>query len=411
MNRNQILLAALLTAALKNQNIENIDLSDVDWTEIYDEAVAHEVHTIIYPLIKSLNLNDSYNKALISKWQKEVLLSGITQIQHTEQISKVFDEFNLAGIPFIALKGLTLRELYPIPEMRTMGDADILVKQKDIKTTCIILSKMGYKKQSIDSKHIHFIHNTHLSIEIHFSLISKGLLNKSLNEFETRVWENAKMSQICNVPGHILSHEDQLLHLILHMAVHLSSSGFGLRQLSDFSLMVEAKGNETNWNEVSKKIDEYGITRFAAALFIICRKLFNTQIPVVFKDNCLNEKIIENLIEDTFTGGIFGQRTLARILGGIQLHYINHTGQDETAKQWRDLISIIFPSIQRLGTQYSYAKNYPILTPIAWIHRIFYSFFRRDFTLSEKKFLIIPDKSIASDIKNHAKLLHSLDLK
>jgi Golgi nucleoside diphosphatase len=195
------------------------------------------------------------------------------------------------------------------------------------------------------------------------------------------------------------------------MAVHLSSSGFGLRQLCDLSMMVEIKGNEINWNEVSKKIDEYGITRFAAALFIICRRLFNTQIPVVIKDHCLYDNIIENFIEDIFTGGIFGQRILARELCGIQLHYISNVGQEGTTKQLRNIISIIFPSIQMMGNQYTYAKNHPILTPIAWIHRIFYGFFRKDFTLSEKRSLIIPDKSIALDIKNHAKLLHSLDLK
>ena len=411
MNKNQILLAALLTAALKNQNIENIDLSETDWAAIHDEAVAHEVHTIIYPIIKNLSFDDPSNKSLISNWQNEVLLSGIAQVQHIEQIGRVFDEFNLAKIPFIALKGITLRELYPNPELRTMGDADILVQQKDIKAVSNILSKMGYKKQSTDSKHIHFNHDTYLSIEIHFFLISNGLPNKNLNEFETRVWENAKMSQVGNVPALILSQEDQLLHLILHMAVHLSSSGFGLRQLCDLFMMIEIKGNEINWNEVSKKINGYGIARFAEALFIICRKLFNTQIPKVFKDRCLCENINENLIEDIFTGGIFGKRTLSRELCGIQLHYINQIGQEGTAKQLRNVISIIFPSIKSLGNQYSYAKNHPILTPIAWIHRIFYSFFRKDFTLSEKKSLIIPDRSIALDIKNHAKLLHSLDLK
>lgn len=31
MNKNQILLAALLNASLRKQNIDNIDLKDADW--------------------------------------------------------------------------------------------------------------------------------------------------------------------------------------------------------------------------------------------------------------------------------------------------------------------------------------------------------------------------------------------
>lgn len=52
MNKNQILLAALLTAALKNKNIENIDLIQTDWVAIFEEKPVHEVYTIIVLIYK-----------------------------------------------------------------------------------------------------------------------------------------------------------------------------------------------------------------------------------------------------------------------------------------------------------------------------------------------------------------------
>lgn len=411
MNNDQILLTSLLSTALRNQNIESLNLQGADWNSIYEEAKAHEVHTIIYPLIKNHDFSQSSDKMLIAKWQKQTLMSGISQINHMEQMNIIFNKFNNSKIRFIALKGLVLRDLYPNPEMRTMSDADILVEQKDIKKACTILLKMGYKKDGTDSKHIHFKHDTYMCIEIHLFLISKGTINKSFDEFETNVWKNAKTSIVCNSPSLVLSKEDQILHLILHMAAHLSSSGFGLRQLCDFFMIIEKRSCDINWIDLSCRISEYGITSFTFALFKVCKNLFNISIPEVFKICSIDENCVDALIEDIFSGGIFGRRTLERDLNGIQLQYIDPVNSKIVYKKWRNIISFLFPSVNKLALKYSYAKKFPILTPAAWSHRLLYGFFRRDFTLAEKITILVPIKSTSDKVKNRIILLHQLDLK
>lgn len=411
MNSNQILLTSLLSSALGNQSIENVDLANADLMSLYEEALAHQVHTLIYPLIKEYEFKNPSNKAFMSKWKKQMLISGVAQLKHIEQMEILLNEFNKANIKFIPLKGLVLRELYPIPEMRTMGDADILVEPKDIGKASRILSNMGYKKQSTDSKHIHFIHNTHMCIEIHFFIVSKDSLSKNLDEFETHVWQNAKKSNVCNTPSLILSLEDQMLHLILHMAVHLSSGGFGLRQLCDLFVFTEKNYNNIDWDNIYKKTSDYGLTTFASTLFNICKKLFNEKIPEIFIKQHIEWNYMNALIEDIFSGGIFGSRTTVRELGGIQLRYTNHIDSSNAVTPLRKIISLLFPPIELLGIQYSYAKKFPILTPAAWLHRIFYGLFRNDFTLSEKKSFLFPSKSASLEIINRAKLLHQLDLK
>lgn len=414
MNKNQLILASLLSAALRNEDINNLDsfdLHDVDWSHIYEEARAHEVHTLIYPFIKQIKLVYPSEKKLLSKWQSQVLMSGIIQQKHIEQMEIILNDFNKSNINFIPLKGLVLRELYPFPEMRSMGDADILVDQRDIKKACQTLLNMGYKKQSTDSKHIHFIHNKHMSIEIHFLLISKDSLNKNTDRFEAEVWVNAKKSYVCNTPSLVLSLEDQLLHLIFHMAVHLSSGGFGLRQLCDLFVLIEKIYDYFNWKELYNKTSEYGVTHFAAALFIICKKLFNMQVPNLYNDQIRDYEYINVLIEDIFSGGIFGNRTMERTIGSIQLRYINPASDNEKNNPLKNIISLLFPPLKRMGIKYSYAKKSPILIPIVWLHRLLYGLIRRDFTLSEKKTMVIPNKAVSEDILNRAKLLHQFDLK
>lgn len=417
MNRNQKLLTSLIAASLKNDFSESysqnnfMDMTSIDLPAIYEEAKAHEVHTIIYPLLSKLKFFRSGDIMLLSKWQKQIVMAGISQIRHMEEMKLLFKEFTNNGISFIPLKGLVLRELYPIPEMRTMGDADILVYENDLKRACGILSAMGYKKESIDSKHIHFIHKTKLCIELHFFLISQGSISKNLDSFENGVWKNAKKSYVLGMAANILSLEDQLLHLILHMAVHLSSGGFGLRQLCDLFLFIERNSENINWEYINIKTREYEIIPFTSTLFIICSKLFGMSLPNAYYLHRVEYNYVNALIEDIFSGGVFGDRTRERFLGGIKLHYITNPSTDKETNTIGSIIKSLFPPVHMLGLQYSYARNFPILTPIAWLHRIVYSIFRRDFTICEKRSFLMPDNKVNTELKNRAKLLHLLDLK
>jgi hypothetical protein len=195
------------------------------------------------------------------------------------------------------------------------------------------------------------------------------------------------------------------------MAVHLSSSGFGLRQLCDLSIITESMREKIVWNEVFDKTNEYDITPFTSALFIVCKKLFNADIPVPYQTISIDETYIEHLIEDIFSGGIYGKRTFDRKLSGIRQHYINTIDANNPNRKSLGIISVLLPSSQKLGDTYYYAKKYPILTPAAWIHRICIGIFRKDFTPSEKKSFLIPKKSTSSVLIKRAKLLHWLDLK
>lgn len=410
MNRHQILFSWLLAAVLRNKDIENIDIRDVDWEGIYKEAIAHQVHTIIYPIVRVLIPNDPINDILISKWKKEVLLSGMTQIQHVEQIGRLFIEFNKEKIPFIALKGLVLRELYPNPEMRTMGDGDILIEKNHMKEAEKILLRNGYKKLSDDSKHIHFVHKNHLSIELHHHLINNSLNKEKISEFEDRVWKNARIAAVCSKPAHILSNEDQILHLCLHMAVHLSSSGFGLRQLCDLSVEIESKKNQIDWNDVFQKTNKYGITTFVTSLLIICNKLLKNDIPGPYQGIYMDEHCIECLIEDIFSGGNFGRKLNERKIFAIQQPYMKYNDSGYLENSLYSTIQMLFPSRNKLGERYSYVKKYPFLVFAAWVHRIILGIFRKDFNMYEKKSFLIPNLT-SSVLIQRIKLLHWMDLK
>ena len=69
-------------------------------------------------------------------------------------------------IPYAFFKGYELRELYPVPELRTMGDVDVLVRDEDLERTAEVLCGLGYQKEEGGSA-VWALKKDNFSYEVH----------------------------------------------------------------------------------------------------------------------------------------------------------------------------------------------------------------------------------------------------
>ncbi len=411
VNKNQEVLIFLLKSVLQNNKILDYDFKDVDWQYIFAEAKAHEVHSLIYSTIKNLDINDNQYKQTISQWKNTVIQSTFHQIRHINQVNRLLLEFKESGIPAIPLKGLVLRNYYPIPEQRTMIDADILVKIRDVEGAKAVLLKMGYKEYSNNPIHINYIHQHHFPIELHWNLINRKYLNKDTTKFEERIWESVVPAVICGVEVSVLSLEGMLLHMFLHMAVHTVCSGFGLRQLVDCIYFVNHNADNINWELFSTKVKECGIEKFVQIAFKLCNYLFDFKLTkYVWKDIEYGNDLYQSFIEDILSAGSHGQKDKVR---QVATQKLNDIGVLEY-KALRDkqhvmyyYINLLFPPVKDLGQNYTYAKIHPILLPMAWLHRFFRALFHKGFTAKDKKAMLFSSSSV---YKRRLILLQWLDL-
>ncbi len=399
MNSDQRLLLSVLSAAIRGQKFTEVT-KGANWQTVFEIAKAHNIQTLLYPAVKNFSNGEGPDSELLAKWKKEFFLSVSAQVQHIENVARILESFTDAGVSVIVVKGLILRNFYPQKELRTMQDADILVHKKDIDLLNSILVGADYYEDGKNSKHVMYSHETFLPIEVHTSLINKDIF-KNASDFEEDFWRNASPIKLFNATVLVPSTEDHLLYLCLHMAEHFLSFGFGLRQLCDLVIFIEAKSNSINWTTFWAKSKELGIKRFICILLVVCNQLFGMdidQIPDFQKpdvDSQLNF-FINTIIE----GGEFGQKTTER---NIENSFLRYSSNQSTNKS---ILSFFFPPTKTLREKYSYASRYPILTPVAWIHRFV-------FNVSSKNFL--SKIKIASNINKAptdlTKLLQWLELK
>lgn len=380
MNKNQAILVNLISVAIRNKSADKVIKGDINWEEIYEEAKKHDVQGLIYPLLEKVPKENLPKGETLQKWKRKALATGMWQLQLLKELQSVLYKFSEADIKVIALKGIVLRELYPYPELRSMGDADILVRPQDIHRAEVILLNMGFYEEARNEEHIEFRNKNNIDIELHWSLIGEGRFKNTV-DFEDSIWNNAVESTIFSAPILVLPKDEHLLYIGLHMAKHIISAGFGIRQVCDFVLLYEDSMQDIDWSKFFYRLEQYGLEKFFIILFLVCNKLFGMELPksrqIEYKKY---EKYVLLLINEIFEGGTFGYQNHTKLMGSFVLRGANNMGSSKL----QHIKVLLFPNIDNMGEKYWYAKRFRILIPLAWLHRLVSNVFRKDFTLSEK---------------------------
>lgn len=393
------ILVSLLSSAIHNQKpiiaVQNL----IDWNTIYEEAQAHQIHSLLYPILPGLETQIRPNQDLLLMWHKASIAVLSEQIHHIERMKDILTLFHLEGIQVILLKGLVLRDYYPNPDLRTMGDADLLVNLPDINRIRTILLNLGYVEAEATLKHYGFYHNHYPAIEIHW-MLSNMEEHKHSSPITEQMRGHAISYDFYGIPVMTLSPEDQFLHQIHHLANHFKTTGFGLRQLCDLTLYCKHMHNILNWSYIDDQLLQYGLKHFSEVILCLCSRLLGLNNPFQLgSDEDLS--YLDLFIDDMIEAGVYGKRTPERNACFSFTKYID-TSSTIRFRNLRYVLRLLFPTAKYLNSGYSYAKRHRLLLPLAWFHRIINNVTRKD--------LLKYSKEISSISKERAKLLRWLRL-
>ena len=408
MNKNQRYLLKLLSSAIRDQIPPEPGFKSVNWNYIYSEAVAHEVHTLIYPTLCKLNPIQTPSQDLMDKWRDCTLLAATKQLQCMDEARRVLAAFNKYRIPVIALKGITLRNLYPQPELRTMGDIDLLVQPQLKVEAGKILESMGYNLEANISNVSSYYHTNFLNIELHHALFFAPSFVIMFAEFEAKLWSNTNTDYVFEQISQVLSTEDSITYIMAHMSKHFLGSGFGLRQLCDITLLVEkyiSSGKNIKFikENMNQKLSVINLT-----ILKICKDYLNLYVPLIFEIDNDNVEIMLNYI---FKCGVYGKKSITDSISSVVSGslYGKPRNQKGIIHASRYLLSnILFPPTCKMNERFKYAKKSYVLLPIAWIHRFFHALINK--TKNRPLYEITKIIKIPYTAKKRIKLLKSLDL-
>lgn len=390
MNTTERVLITLLNKAIHKETATLDEIDEIHWGKLLYEAKEHHVSPLVYSAIDRRDAVKCIAPELLKDWKKEVFYSGINQQNHIIKVGEVLEKFNENNIAVIVLKGLVVREYFPMPQLRTMSDADVLVHKEDLERVSKMMEELGYtqtKDEDDHGAHIVFVKPGQPVFEVHWTLANKAFF-KGDTSWEDNLWEETVEVEVGGVKTLSLGLEDLAVHLCIHMAVHLAHTGFGVRQLLDLVLLVEKKGDEINWSSFIQKAKACGIYKFTLAIFIACNRLFSMELPIELKKiNALSKistKYIELLIEDIFASGVHGTKDQTRVFASEFAFDQSEGAAEGRGSIFKKYMKLLFPPIKDMGERYSYARKFIVLVPVAWIHHLLVGLLNKDYSFKNK---------------------------
>ncbi len=352
MSPEQTYIIALSKAAIFDED-PPLPPEDIDWQYIWDKAYEQNISGLLASAILKLPKDKQPNNA--AQWRNIMIQTMVIMSRKNAEFERMSAKLKENQIEPICLKGCVLKDLYPDPALRVMGDFDVLIEKHQRKQAEEIFAQEGY-----------MIRRDTLFIEV-----TKGNINGELFEsleaelkHEPQKWNNILKNNAIYADGkRILNPTYEFAFSIIHTAKHLIGVGCGLRSVLDAVLMLKHRRN-IDFEKVNEACKAQGYERVLSYIITIAEQFYGLRT-----DDGIERIDCEKLLEYMLDGGVFGHTDESNVL--IQ----------QVAKQGGESVGairrIFFPPREMLAYKYQYVKKSPLLLPVAWVHRFFTAVFVR----------------------------------
>lgn len=267
------------------------------------------------------------------------------------QVRKVFDAFEAHQIDYMPLKGCIMKQLYPAPELRSMGDADILIRIEQYSQIVPIMESLDFQEVK-ESDHELVWQNKELFLELHKRVIPS--YNKDFYAYFGEGWQ---LAECRSGSRYAMRAEDEMVFLFTHFAKHYRDGGIGYRYVTDLWVFRNANPNMDE-EYIRATLEKLYLAEFYENILRL--------IDVWFADAPTDEKM-DYMTDFIFASGSWGvgqSRTLANAVKNKQ--------RSGVLAKLRYVWSILFPPVVVLSRKYTVLKKHPWMLPLVWLIRPFY---------------------------------------
>lgn len=259
-----------------------------------------------------------------------------------------------AGIWYLPLKGIILKDLYPKSAMREMSDNDILCDPSRLDDVRRIMENAGFTcTMFCETNHDTYQKPPSLEFEMH-----RALFSEDDPALFSAYYSNIREKLIRDPDGCAcrMTDEDFYIYLICHIYKHYRSSGTGLRSLLDIYIHNHSRYDSLNKDYLSDEFEKLKLSDFEKDMRRLSVAVFTAQ-PL---DNS-QQKELRYLIDS----GCYGNENNA----DHNIMKSNLNGDDRRRSKSKYLLRRVFPRFEDIQKQYPFVYRHRILYPLLVICR------------------------------------------
>ncbi len=326
--------------------------------------------------------NENLKKKLVDCYY-QAIAENFNKADMFEVISQKLSENK---IPHMPVKGWYVRTLYPVPELRTFGDIDILINKQDRLKTDEIFAENGYSLKD-NWEPTYSYDKGVLRCEVHTELMDSDL---GKGEQIISYFSDALDTAQRDIGERFSPHKDlHLMYLFCHLAKHLYKGGAGIRMYMDIALFLKAHNGILDFNKIYEDSKKLHLDQFLKTVIYACSEWFQIDLP--FEINDLKPCNLDALKKYTFSSDLFGKTRDKSIIS---------LRNDDSGSKGSVLKDTIFPRAGKIEERYKFIKGRKYLLPVAWVARGFVNLKELPQKLSFVKKVSNADMDLVSEYDN-----------
>jgi len=344
---------------------------EVDLSALMNIATQNKCDLLVYHTIIKWGAEFGLDAEVLRTYKERILYSAYLKLRADAELKEVLMVLDSAGIKFMLLKGDILSSLYPDPMYRRASDADLFVSEEYLERTEKKLLARGYKyipNYGIKYEKTYQLGGI-LTIEVHTRLF-EDFYERNRPAIKTAGLEDPSSRRVVSVLDTLvetLALDHFLIYVICHHTKHFIAAGIYLRHLVDISVYIDKYHDQLNWEFIFTMLDQLGVLEFTFCILHICQRYLG-MISLSVLNNEVDEDVLLMLLHDIVEKnvdieGMHRSSSAGKVVWDTYIY-----GGEGVL---RSMKTNYFPSVKTLSKKYSYAKKYPILLPIAWVHRAF----------------------------------------
>ena len=329
---------------------------ETDWALVFHCAKEHSVFGML-----------SYAVEKLPKEYKPSaqMMSELLQIQRSELIlesniqfetDRLLAEFTSRGLSAVLLKGMILKNYYPVSSMRTMTDVDILYNVKEKSAVKNIFKSLDYKLEIDLDSELHYRKMPFHYYEMHPFLVSRS---RDTFDFFSTAWDN--LFKLQGSQAKTLNLEYTYIYMIDHLAKHIEKAGAGLRLLMDVFVFLRKEKDNLNSQFIDESLEKLKLKEFSDKICALSENWFTSADPDT-------ESISAQFILSSSTFGIVDNAIL-------QTNIRNERKSGKKQNGFKYLTRKIFPGYKHICARFPSARKlkilYPFYIPAYWCLRLF----------------------------------------
>lgn len=294
------ILFRLLGTALWGSPVEIVGISAEEWQAVYEMACKQTVQGIVFDAVRSLPSSAGVPRELAVKW----LLAAEAIERNNAALRAVVERqrevWQRNGVDALLLKGLTVADMYPVPEHRMTGDIDWLFRtDRDWNAALDIARRNGME--------------IHRDSDGDISYVLGGIV----------VEHHRGDLPTAGVPGILTMLNEHILH-------HAMTTGVGLRHICDMAVAYKSYSGRYMAEEYGEVLKTNGLMRWTALLHRVLQMVVG--IPEEYLPElgvstaAIPDRDVKWFVDTMLTEGNFGFSKRRRFSGlpGKLLFYVRY---------------------------------------------------------------------------------------